>query len=165
MGFEIFFSCYESGELCDLPLSEVESAFHSAIAYREGTGGRCFWRLEYPVPNSLDDQRVISSSGTEYQVQDTEFSEIYMAVRVEVDSIPVTDGFMVAGPASHTDFYAALLRLLQTNNSALFWPGGNSLVIGRSSAIEHLPIEMIESLGGPFLVTEPRQIIDRIRAS
>ena len=72
---------------------------------------------------------------------------------------------MVKGPATHLDFYAALLRLLQTTHSALFWPGNNSLVIGQIETIEHLPEGMAESLGEPFLASTPQQIIDRISAS
>ena len=72
---------------------------------------------------------------------------------------------MVKGPASHPDFHAALLRLLQTTHSALFWPGNNSLVVGQIESIQHLPEGMVESLGEPFVVTEPQQILERIRAS
>lgn len=65
----------------------------------------------------------------------------------------------------HHDFYAVLLHLLQTTHSALFWPGNNSLVFGQLESIEHLPEGMAKSLGEPFLVSEPQQIIDRINAS
>lgn len=165
MSFEIFFNSYERGEPHAFPLSDAESAFHAAIVRRERTERGFFWRLGYPVLNPPDVPNVVHINGREYPVVVRDGSEVYVTVQAGTDSCPTTDGFMVKGPASHYDFYAALLHLLQTTHSALLWPGNNSLVVGQLESIEHLPVGMAESLGEPFLVNEPQQIIDRISAS
>jgi len=165
MSFEIFFNSYERGEPCAFPLSEAESAFQAAIVRRERTERGVVWRLEYPVLNPPDVPPVMQFNGREYPVVVRDSSEVYVTLQAGTDSCPTTDGFMVSGPATHHDFYAVLLHLLQTTHSALFWPGNSSLVIGQLESIEHLPEGMAESLGEPFLVSEPQQIIDRISAS
>ena len=165
MSFEIFFYSYERGEPYGLPLSDAESAFQAAIVRRERTGGNLFWRLEYPVINPPDVPPVMQFNGCEYPVVMCDSSEVYLTVKAGPDSPPTTDGFMIKGPAVHHDFYAALLHLLQTTHSALFWPGNNTLVVGQLESIEHLPEGMVETLGEPFIANEPQQIIDRIRAS
>jgi len=165
MSFELFFHAYECGKPYAVPLSEAESAFHAAIVRRERTERGVVWQLEYPVLNPPDVPPVMEFNGREYPVVVSDRADIYLTVQADTDSYPTTDGFMVSGPAAHHDFYAALLHLLQTTHSALFWPGNNSLVIGQIESIKHLPEGMVESLGEPFLVTAPQQIIDRISAS
>jgi len=77
----------------------------------------------------------------------------------------MTAGFMIARPAANEAFYQSLLNILQSTHSVLFWAGDNALVVGQASTIEHLPEDMIDSLGKPFLATEPGQIPERIQAS
>ena len=168
MSFEIFFHSYERGEPCPFPLSEIESAFQAAIVHRESSRNGFFWRLEYPVLNRPDLPPYLEINGRMIPTESIavrDGSEVYITIQSGTDSSPTTDGFMVKGPATHLDFYAALLRLLQTTHSALFWPGNNSLVVGQIESIQHLPEGMVESLGEPFVVTEPQQILERIRAS
>ena len=165
MSFSIFFYSYERGEPYAFSLSDVESVFQAAIVSRERTDGDLFWRLEYPILNPPDIAPVMQFNGRAYSVLVCDRSEVYVTVKVGTDSRLTTDGFMVRGPAAHHDFYVALLQLLQTTHSALFWPGNNSLVVGQDDTIEHLPEGMVETLGEPFIVSEPQQIIDRICAS
>lgn len=164
MSFEIFFNTYEHGQPCPFPLSEVESAFGNAIVYRELDENGLFWRLDFPVIDPPNCSRTVQIDGRDYPVDIRDGSEVY--ARLNLDGpVPTTNGFMIKGPATHPDFYAALFKLLKTGHSALFWPGKNALVIGQPASIEHLPEGMIETLGAPFLVTEPGQIVDRIGAS
>jgi hypothetical protein len=164
MSFEIFFNAYEHGEPCAFPLSDAEAAFQTAIVCNEGKEGRYFWRLEYPAPILQEQPRVIHMNGRDYPVEVRDISEVYGRI-LPSDGPSSTDGFMVKGPAAHPDFYAALLKLLQSAHAVLFWPGENSLVIGQMETVKHLPEGMVETLGEPFLVTEPMQIIDRINSS
>lgn len=165
MSFEIFFNSYDRGEPHSLPLSDIESVFQAAIVSGERTKSVLFWRLEYPVLQPPDVPTVMQFNGREYPMVRRDCSEVCLTVEVATNSRQMTDGFMVRGPAEHHDFYVSLLRLLQTTHSALFWPGNNSLVVGQLESIEHLPEGMVQTLGEPFLVNEPQQIIDRIRAS
>ena len=165
MSFEIFFHSYERGEPCAFPLSHVEAAFGTAIVRRERKERGIFWWLEYPVLNPPIVPSVMEINGREYPVVVRDGSEVYVKVLTGANSCLTTDGFMVKGPAAHLDFHAALLRLLQTTHSAVFWPGDNALVVGQLESIEHLPEGMAETLGSPFLVSEPQQIIDRISGS
>jgi hypothetical protein len=165
MSFAIFFYSYERGEPCPFPLSHVEAAFGAAIVRRERTAQGIFWWLEYPVLNPPVVPVVMEINGRECPVVVRDGAEVYVTVSTGADSCLTTDGFMVKGPAAHLDFHAALLRLLQSTHSAVFWPGDNALVVGQLDSIGHLPEGMAESLGAPFLVSEPQQIIDRISGS
>ena len=165
MGFEIFLSSYERGEPRAFPLADAEAVFDGAIVRRERDATRVVWHLAYPVLNAPEFPTFMEIGGQEYPVSVRDESTVYITVMEDTEGRPTIEDFMISGPAAHVDFYSALLQLLQTRHSALFWPGERSLVIGQLESIEHLPEGMVECLGEPFLVTTPQQIFERISAS
>jgi hypothetical protein len=72
--------------------------------------------------------------------------------------------FMVARPPDSPEFWRALLDLLQQTSSCLYWPGGGP-VIANPTVRNHLPPDMIQSLGEPIFVSAPEQIVEAIRNS
>lgn len=165
MSFELFFNTYKHGETCGFALAEAETAFKQAIVHSEISEGGYYWRLEYPVTAwPPTHPAVVNVNGRTYPAEVRDCSAIYGTIHAG-DGPLATSGFMVSGPAAHADFSAALLRLLQSTHAALFWGGENALVIGQWETVAHLPNGMIETLGAPFLVTEPEQIGMRIKAS
>jgi len=164
MGFEVFLNSYDRGEPAELiPMSLLESAFGAAIKLREISGdGSLFWRVEYEVEQHPDMPKTIVMDGREYPATVQDRSDLYISVDASGER---TGGFMAAGPAGNIRFYESLLMILQATHSALYWPGENSLVIGREDARQHLHESMIETLGEPFLIAHPEQIIERISQS
>ena len=164
MGFEVFLNSYDRGEPAELiPMSLLESAFGDAIKLRTvSEDGSRFWRVEYEAEQPPDMPKTIVRDGREYPVIAQDSSDLYISVNAAVDR---TGGFMAAGPAGNIRFYESLLMILQATHSALYWPGENSLVIGREDSRQHLHESMIETLGEPFLIAHPEQIIERIRQS
>jgi hypothetical protein len=102
-------------------------------------------------------------NGREYSVAARDGSEVYGTT--QAGDPTMTDGFMVASPATHARFHASLLTILQSFHTALYWPGARSLVIGQSDTRQHLPPDMIAALGEPHLATDPWQILERIQQS
>ena len=164
MGFEVFLNSYDRGEPAKLiPMSLLESAFGAAIKLRTViTDGSLFWRVEYETEQPPDMPKTVVMDGREYPLIAQDSSDLYISVDAAGER---TDGFMAAGPAGNIRFYESLLMILQATHSALYWPGENSLVIGREDTKEHLHESMVETLGEPFLIAQPEQIIERIRQS
>lgn len=165
MSFELFFNTYEHGEPCGFALEEAETAFKQAIVHSETNEGGYYWMLEYPVTALPPTHPAVAQiNGRTYPQEVCDRSAIYGTIHAGVGPL-ATSGFMVSGPAAHPDFAVALLGLLQSKHAALFWGGENALVVGQWETIAHLPNGMIETLGAPFLVTEPEQIAMRIKTS
>ena len=72
--------------------------------------------------------------------------------------------FMVARPPDSPQFWQTLLDILELTPSCLYWPGGGPL-IAQTFVRDHLPPDMIESLGEPTLVSTPEQIVEAIKNS
>jgi hypothetical protein len=164
MSFDIFFSVLERGEPASVPLSAFDAAFDGAIVQREQHDDRFVWRLAYPVEHDPTQPMFMEMNGRIYPVLAGDESDVYGDI-VPGSEPARSTGFMINRPAANEALYVALLKLLQSTHSVLFWPGTNSLVIGQDATIEHLADGMVESLGEPFLVTAPGQIPERIKAS
>jgi hypothetical protein len=164
MGFEIFVGAYEQGECSNVSFDIVEHAFASAIKSRTTIrDGSFVWTIEYEIDQPEDVPRTIVIDGVERATIVRDGADIYISLDDPTQHL--TNGFMVAGPPANHAFYESLLTILQATHAALYWGGENSLVIGRDDMIEHLPQDMIEVLGEPFLATRAEQIIERLKAS
>jgi hypothetical protein len=74
------------------------------------------------------------------------------------------EDFMVSRPPASPEFWGTILELLQQTSSCLYWPGGGP-AIAYASVRNHLPPDMIESLGEPTIVSSPEQIVEAIKDS
>jgi hypothetical protein len=72
--------------------------------------------------------------------------------------------FMVARPPASEEFWLSLFKLLQQTPSCLYWPGGGP-VIAQPFVRDRLPLQMIEGLGEPVVISTPEQIVAAIRNS
>ena len=164
MGFEVFLSAYEHGESSEFPLAVVEAAFTASIKSRSTVhDGSLVLDIEYPVDEQPALPKVIIFNGKEYPSQVRDRSTLFVGVCGANGEL--TDGFMVAGPAGNTSFYASLLTILQSAHTALYWSGNGALIIAREDMRDHLPEEMIETLGAPFIAKVPEDIKKRIQES
>jgi hypothetical protein len=164
MGFEIFVGAFHKGESSTFSFDLVENAFASAITNRmEIRDGSFSWTIEYELEHPENVPSTIVINGVEHPVLSGDCGEIYISLKDPTRRL--TGGFMVTGIPMNLAFYQSLLTVLQATHTALYWPGKNSLVIGREDMIEHLPQDMSDVLGEPFLVTRAEQIIERLDAS
>lgn len=74
---------------------------------------------------------------------------------------PLEDGFSVRNPPDHPMFWGIVAGFLAEFGAVLYWPGGG-MVVARAEIIPHLPKDMIESLGEPWITTDPEQIRDYV---
>ena len=70
-------------------------------------------------------------------------------------------GVTLHRPCDDPRLWEALASLLAPGDTVLYFPGGAPLV-GCSSAVEHLPTDMVEALGQPVVVTSGGAIRRRI---
>jgi hypothetical protein len=82
---------------------------------------------------------------------------------VFVDDAAEVGGMMISGPPPNPEFWESLFDILRQTRSALFWPPGQ-LVVANPGAIEHLPPDMVESMGEPIVVSAPSEILQAIES-
>lgn len=161
MGFEVFLSCYEQGECAEFPAAVLEDLWATVITRREPIREGERWVLNYPCEIDPDEPTTVLFQGRECPVIREDATDVY----IRVDEAGMTDGFMVAGPPGHDDFYASLLAILRRTNTALYCAGLCPPLVGHAGMMAHLPPDMIEALGQPVLLTTPGEIIERFKAS
>ena len=79
----------------------------------------------------------------------------------------VNDGIMTAGfavnrPPADIEFWSIIAGILSDLPCVLYWPGGGA-VVGSLKTLPHLPKDMVESLGLPFVSTDAEQIRQYVR--
>ena len=164
MSFDSFVGGYHDGECAPFSLDIVENAFASAITNRAyPRDGSLIWTVEYEIEHPGVAPRTILIDGIEHTMMVRDSAEIYIGL--DNSGPRLIKSLMVAGAVANVAFYASLLTILQATQTAFYWSGENSLVIGRAEIIEEIPKDMIKVLGPPFLVTRPEDIIDRIKLS
>jgi hypothetical protein len=162
MSFDAFLSCYESGDHGYFPIEVIELAFGDAVTCKEEESKRdgrsFFWRLEYPVEQAPNQPKTFVFNGREYPYVVQDGAELYFG---EKGGEGLTSGFMIAGPAGNLRFYESILAILRVTNTALYCAGACPPMVGKEDSINHLPSEMIETLGEAVIIRHPKEIIDR----
>jgi hypothetical protein len=74
-------------------------------------------------------------------------------------------GFTINRPCADIRFWDALAGLLQAGNFVLYFPGIRAPIVGRPAVSEHLPGNMIASLGHPLCIATGQEILDEIHAA
>ena len=66
-------------------------------------------------------------------------------------------GFSVDNPPDYPEFWHIVAGFLKDYPCVLYWPGGGT-VIGSLETLPHLPKGMVETLGVPWVSTDPARI-------
>mgnify|MGYP001578235479 CR=1 FL=1 len=66
-------------------------------------------------------------------------------------------GFVVHNPPDYLEFWEIIAGILRDFPCVLYWPGGGA-VIGSLGTLQHLPKDMVETLGIPWVSTDPERI-------
>ncbi|WP_194207681.1 hypothetical protein [Superficieibacter sp. 1612_C1] len=138
MSMDYWLQAFDNGEGGFFPLSVVENAFGSAIVSNDNNG---YLRLEYPSdPRFLD------------------FIELRVPVFSTEEGL-MTDGFAFVHAPGHKAFWQSLVDILRVTPTALYWADTqDALVIGQQETRQHLPPDMIETLGEPRLITSIQEL-------
>lgn len=81
---------------------------------------------------------------------------------IHIPTEEFVEGFSVRRPAGYVAFWEIIAGFLKDLDCVLWWPGGGA-VMARLDVMSHLPDSFIESMGIPWVTTDPEQIRDYVR--
>lgn len=85
------------------------------------------------------------------------FQEGPSYAEIAVPRESMIQGFVVHNPPPYLEFWKVIAGFLKDLNCVLYWPGGGA-VIARLEVLAELPKDMVETLGIPWVTTDPEQI-------
>ncbi|EDP9825581.1 hypothetical protein ACK1FJ_003418 [Salmonella enterica] len=142
MSMDYWLQAFDKGEEGFFPLSIVEEAFGDALT-------------EKKISHSETAGKILVSYNLKYPQQ----PEYYLSVWATDDAIPLASGLDFVHIPGTDAFWQSLVDILQATHTALYWADTeNALVIGQQDTRQHLPPDMIETLGEPRLVTSFEQL-------
>jgi hypothetical protein len=141
MGFEVHIIGFEGGGPAWLPIQRIRDAFGAHVA--DSDSPVYAWRLCYP-----DEPH---QNGVSLMQHPTDAS--------------LLQGFIVDSPGADPRMWDALASILASGPFALVFTDNHPPLIGNSGVLQHLPPDMIESMGQPKLVRSGQDILDEIRNS
>jgi hypothetical protein len=83
---------------------------------------------------------------------------------MSIETTPMIRGFAVNRPPISSAFWEGIFFVLKSTSSVLFW-AGDGCVVASANVVPDLPKDLIEALGMPTIVTQPKQILERIERS
>jgi len=98
MSFEIYLSCYKSGEGSKFPMAVLEEALGR---YAKRHDEEHWWILKFP---------------------DGGRSDLFFQPGEQID------GGMVSRPCTSPELWSGLIKILKRTSSVLYWPGGGCVV-------------------------------------
>jgi hypothetical protein len=136
MSFEVYVQSFRNGEPSGVPRGKIRSAFGGYLTETEPN----FWHLRYDDANSCD-----------------------LNLTVDDADPGVIQGFAVHRPCGDARLWDALAAILSLGDLVLYFPGGGAPLVARTSVAQHLPMDMVEALGQPVVVTRGEQIQNEIQ--
>lgn len=138
MGFEVFILSFESGKPKGFPIDRIRAAFGPHVAPSSASYA---WELVY-------DGRY--NGGVNVMPHPTDGTLLH--------------GFTVDRPGADPRMWDALAAILALGPFALVF-GGHPPLIGNTDVLQHLPPDMIQSLGQPRFVRNGQEIVREIRSA
>ena len=131
MSFDIYVQSFRDGEFAGIPRRRVRDAFGTHLTETETH----FWHVRYDHTNSCE---------IDLTAHDTDPSMV--------------QGFTVHRPCTDQRLWDALASILVLGDIVLYFPGGRAPLVARSTVIQHLPVDMVDALGQPVVVTSGIEI-------
>jgi hypothetical protein len=138
MSFEAFVQCFKDGEFAGFPSQQIRDAF-----------------APYAIDDSPYDWRIF------YDQQN--YSDV-MESSHPTDTALIC-GFTVHRPCGGVRLWDTLATILKSGNFVLYFPASCPPLIADERVAQHLPPDMIESLGKPKVITTGQEILDELRAA
>jgi hypothetical protein len=137
MSFEVFMQCFTEGERDGIPAADLQRAFGPQLQVGEGD----WWKVVYDQQNWCD--ILLSFLPPERKL---------------VHSVTVQR------PCGDERLWEALLAVLKLGNVVLYFPAEKPpLIVAQPRISEHLPKDMVESMGPITPVGCVRDILDEIQ--
>ena len=137
MGFEVYLQCFGESERSGISRAAVRSLFPVIEEESEPD----FWRVRYDNKNSCD-----------------------IAVTAMTSDEEMLKSFYVDRPCGDLRLWEGLLSVLRMGSVVIFWPGGPPVVAVEAVAAD-LPVDMIDSIGQPKLVSSTEELLRLLRES
>ena len=135
MSFDLFFGCFEDGESASVSISIVKDALGDHIA-------------------EIAENHFVLQFGNELG----DHCDLYIETGAEQIS-----SFSVNRPRDDPRLFNALLQILKTRGLVLYMPGDCPPLIGNPETAVHLPLDMVDGLGQPVLLTAGSEIVNWIQ--
>jgi hypothetical protein len=136
MSFEAFVQIYNDGELTGIPRQQIRDSFGSFLS----EGGAYDWHLYYDEANNCD-----------------------VILKTHAGDKNLVTSFTVVRPCGDPRFWDAMVSILRLGNVVLFFPANCPPLVADNKVAQHLPPDMIETLGEPRCVSSAREILDLVR--
>jgi hypothetical protein len=134
MSFEVYVDCFLRGESAAISRQRMLDAFGSFVTVLEPH----IWSVQYD-----------------------EINQCYIYMGEGQDEV---DGAMISRPCGDLRLWDSLFAIMQLGNVVLYYPGCRTVMVASEEVVEHLPAEMLESLGGAVTVHSGSEILRRIQA-
>ena len=138
MSFDVYLQSFDRGEFAGIPRQRLRVAFGAHLSETETD----FWQVRYDDMNSCN---------------------LYLTAH-DTDA-RMLHGFTLNRPCADQRLWDALPSILALGNIVLYFPGGRQPMVAHSKVTQHLPPDMIESLGQPIVVTSGREIMHEIQSA
>ncbi|HEY3297762.1 MAG TPA: hypothetical protein VGK34_03820 [Armatimonadota bacterium] len=77
----------------------------------------------------------------------------------------LVSGLTISRPCQDNRLWDSLIAIMRQGNAILYFPGGEHPLVASPSAIPHLPTDMVEALGNPFVVENAGELLAAMRES
>jgi hypothetical protein len=138
MSFEAFVLIYKNGEPACVSRRQVYEAFGSFIK----EGGAFDWHLYYGEADNCD-----------------------VMLKSHDGDKSLLRGFTVLRPCGDLRFWDSMAAILKMGNIVLFFPASCRPLVAHAGVAQHLPADMVETLGEPKLVANGKQILDALHVA
>jgi hypothetical protein len=138
MSFEVYLQSFNYGDFAGLPRQSVRAAFGAYLTETDLN----YWRVHYDEENWC-------TVGLSADAAHPEF----------------VHGLAVHRPCADRRLWDALAAILGLGNNVLYFPDCRAPLVARTSAIDHLPSDLIEALGRPVVVLTGEQIQHEVETS
>jgi hypothetical protein len=137
MSLDVYLQVFDKGEATGIPRDSVRDAVGAVFVTETASGS---WRVQYDAENSCD---------------------VYLNVDAGAGML---QGLSINRPCGDMRLWQALATILRLGNVVLYFPGCKAPLIANLNARQHLPLDMIEALGEPMILTSGAEILREIQA-
>jgi hypothetical protein len=137
MGFEVFVQCFTQGERDGVAVTDIQRVFGPQLEAGENE----WWKVVYDEQNSCD---IL----VDYLSSDKDFVHFISVQR----------------PCGDRRLWEALFSVLEIGHCVLYFPADRPpLLVANESMTEHLPPDMVDSMGAITRVNCAQDILDAIQ--
>ena len=138
MSFEVYVTTFRNGDFASMTRDQLRTPFAEHLTELEPD----LWQVRYDDINWCDIYLTADSADT-----------------------AMVQGFSVRRPCGDQRLWDSLASILASTDAVLYFPGGRAPVVGRRTVRQHLPPDLIDSLGEPIVVTSGTEILAELHAA